>query len=316
MPGQNIEVFVEAFGGGGGGALTTGNVGTDGGDTIWDTASEALVTDGGSGADFDNSATTGMSGPKGLYKDSDSNASSTGGAQPATNGSNHYGASIGYNMRGNVGDVKRFSRIVNGDINLTVGAGGVGQNGQVSNSGAIIISYNITTTQTPVVVNMQRRDWEHFGEVSWRTAANTNGQSVTGDTVTTCNLNTEVLDTGNKLTVNGDNTFTLEAGTYEFETIMPIYTAGGTEGSARLYNVTDSELISSNYNSNLGGAGAGWGENILNLGGHFSISSSKTFRLEVVLSSNSGAHVGGYDTPLFSNTDLIDRVKFQFKWRA
>jgi hypothetical protein len=310
LPGQNIEVFVEAFGAGGGSQVTSG-VATDGGDTIWDTVSENLTAVGGSGADIGNPATTGFNG-SGLY---DLNGHVDAGTEPVfnTNGSNHYGASPqggagGYS--GNVGDVKRFSRIVNGDINLTVGAGGTGNTGN-GKDGAVIISYNITTTQTPVVVNMQRRDWEHFGEVAWRTAGNTAAQTIADATLTTLILDTEVLDTGNKMTVNGDNTFTLEAGTYEFNIEVPSHEEDNVADTAvRLYNVTDallerSKMIPYMYH--------GYGTDYIEFKGILNISSAKIFRIEIETGSSTGIVIGRSAQAITST--VVDRTKFQFKWR-
>jgi hypothetical protein len=306
LPGQNIEVFVECFGGGGGAGGQT-NPGTDGGDTVWDTSSEALVTDGGAGSE--GNVTSGFTG-KGLYSNSNNNATNSG---IITNGDNEYGATInnvGWNA--NVGDVKRFSRIVNGDINLTVGAGGVGNSGN-GKPGAIIISYNITTTQTPVVVNMQRRDWEHFGEISWRTAGTTTSQLLAAQVWSTLNIDTETLDTGNKVTVDGGNLFTLQAGTYSFKNIIPRMGADSSSGAWRLYNVTDSatevsETFASDYHN--------YGSNHYNPEGIISISSAKQFRLEYFNGNvTNNIEVGVLAAQNNLDSELTDRVKFQFKWR-
>jgi hypothetical protein len=317
LPGQNIEVFVEAFGGGGGSQKTSG-VATDGGDTIWDTASESLVIDGGAGVDYGNVATTGING-KGLFN------SGTGGGGTSdilndtvlfTNGSNEYGAAINTEGGGlaNVGDVKRFSRIVNGDINLTVGTGGIGNSGN-GKSGAIIISYNITTTQTPVVVNMQRRDWEHFGEITQRQTPDTVGQLIADEVPDILNLKTEVLDTGNKVVLNGDNTFTLQAGTYEFDLdFVAVNSLGSTDISAFIYNVSDSVVQCSQY---YGATDASISRTFYKLSGIISIPSAKTFRIEA-LTATSVTYIGGFASNPYGNGPVsreVDVTKFKFKWR-
>jgi hypothetical protein len=311
LPGQNIEVFVEAFGGGGG-SQTTSGVATDGGDTIWDTASEALVIDGGSGGNAGTSKHGwNIVGGKGLLPEITDNYN-PGNLTLLTNGNNHYGAVIRSNFTGNLGDVKRFNRVVTNDINFTIGAGGTGNVGN-GTSGAIIISYNITTTQTPVVVNMQRRDWEHFGEISWRTAGTTTSQLLAAQVWSTLNIDTETLDTGNKVTVDGGNLFTLQAGTYSFKNIISRYGGDGASGAWRLYNVTDSatevsETFASDYHSH--------GSNHYNPEGIISISSAKQFRLEYFNGNvTNNIEVGVLAGQNNLDSELTDRVKFQFKWR-
>jgi hypothetical protein len=309
LPGQNIEVFVEAFGGGGG-SQTTSGVATDGGDTIWDTASEALVIDGGSGGNAGTSKHGwNIVGGKGLLPEITDNYN-PGNLTLLTNGNNHYGAVIRSNFTGNLGDVKRFNRVVTNDINFTIGAGGTGNVGN-GTSGAIIISYNITTTQTPVVVNMQRRDWEHFGEVAWSPVASAADQSVTIDTLTTLNIDTEVLDTGNKVGTPSANQFTLEAGTYEFDFSVPVANGGGAGNIVlRVYNVSDSSVLSSELMPY---------ENIINpvqSNGIFTLSSSKIVRLEFAYSDGTksvGTASGGIEFSSFN--DATPRTRFKFKWR-
>jgi len=316
LPGQNIEVFVEAFGGGGGSQDTSGAA-TDGGDTIWNTASEALSVDGGAGKIFgDNSS--GLAG-KGLYDIVDSDAITyTQGI--CTNGSNHYGASVSGDGRklGNVGDVKRFSRIVNGDINLTVGTGGTGNAGN-GNSGAVIISYNITTSQTPVIANLQRRDWEHFGEITWRTAMQTAPLGLTAKQANTLTIDHERLDTGNKVTVDGSNLFTLQAGTYEFEVTIPVTSNGAVSEVFKLYNITDSAIEFSESLSEVGSHPYNWSTAPRKATGIITISSATQFRLDYWFDSGDAVNIGHTTTAandFDTITDLEDRVKFAFKWRA
>jgi hypothetical protein len=317
LPGQSIEVFVEAFGGGGGGSDQVG-VGGTGGDTIWDTSGASIIAVGGAGVGtVAERNSTGIAG-QGLYGSGNAYDASGPLGGIITNGSNHYGAGVGMDCAPNCGDVKRFNVIVNGDVNLTVGAGGIGVTNGADNygngkPGAIIISYNITTTQTPVVVNMQRRDWEHFGEVSWRTAGTTTSQLLAAQVWSTLNIDTETLDTGNKVTVDGGNLFTLQAGTYSFKNIIPRFGGDSATGAWRLYNVTDSatevsETFASDYHN--------YGSNHYNPEGIISIPSAKQFRLEYFNgNATTNIQVGVLATQNNLDSELTDRVKFQFKWR-
>jgi hypothetical protein len=320
LPGQNIEVFVEMIGAGGGAvshnSASSGTAAGNGGDTIWDTASEALTVTGGTGAT--DSSTPGDGFIKG------GNWHHTAGSVGLTAQDQLFGgrygnggyihATDGHQANGGSGTPKTFSRIVSGDINLTVGSGGTSTtsnsysaiNGQ---HGAIIISYNITTTQTPVVVNMQRRDWEHFGEISWRTTESSAGQSISANTLTTLTLDTELLDTGNKVSVAG-NVMTMEAGTYEFDAHVP--SSDCTDYTVRLYNQSDSALISSHkvvYLGNAGRSSDGGG-----FKGVFNLPSQKDLRLEFVCAGGP-AVIGRSAGNNVTTSDLVDRTKFQFKWR-
>lgn len=308
LSGQNIEVFIELYGGGGGSQVTSG-VANTGGNTIWDTAGVATTAVGGAGANADNITLGGLNG-QGLYDTNGANYGNNAGDGGWTNGSNHYGASVvGDGISGNVGEVKRFNFIANSDINLTVGAGGTGNAGN-GNAGAVIVRYNITTTQTPVVVNQQRRDWEHFGEIAWRTAANTAHQAITLNTITPLTLDTEVLDTGNKVTVDGSNLFTLQAGTYEFDVDFTVLnSAGGGSCFVRLYNVSDSSIERSM--SFVQDASSGVYQR--NFAGHLNLSTAKQFRLEFFYGD--GVKGIGRSTDSVTVTDQTDRTKFQFKWR-
>jgi hypothetical protein len=318
LPGQNIEVFVELYGGGGGCANQNSAAASSGGDTIWDTSGSPLTAIGGSGGDYSNPTTTGLAGP-GLYNAVNMTAGTD--ASTYNNGSNHYGAVISGNnsgeaeICGNVGDVKRFNVIASNDINLTVGAGGTGASG-IGNDGAVIVSYNITTTQTPVVANLQRRDWEHFGEVTWRTGSNAPVQSVSSNTPTAANLNYELLDTGNKVALVGSNQFTLQAGTYEFRAMVTSAneaTANGSE-SLMLYNITDSILTASEISTLDMSTTSGMGK--ITMEGVFVVPSQKTFELRILHSHTTNGDYGNDTTEAFTSSTEIDRFKFQFKWRA
>jgi CheY-specific phosphatase CheX len=337
LPGQNIEVFVTLVGGGGGGGGgaqdTQGDAtsGTDGGDTIWDTAGSVVTaTGGGSGSYGNDTSNLNGIGGRSDFKPGDAFNETTGnslswyletnvipGVPYGYGGKGGYGPNYAGGTAG-TGDYKTFNSVVSTDINLTVGAGGIGgggtgtgMSGSNGGVGACIVSYNITTTQTPVVVNMQRRDWEHFGEISWRTAPNTASQLITGNTRTKLNLDTEVLDTGNKVVVNGDNTFTLQAGTYEIETDVLIYesTAGQVEAVLSLLNETDSTFNSTTVNE----YASRCNNTILKC--VVSIPSPKTFSLELLTSTNSGVGQEVTVNLTDSTPNSSDRTRVLFKWR-
>ena len=156
--------------------------------------------------------------------------------------------------------------------------------------------------------------WEHFGEATWRCAANTLGQTVANisgpETVT---IDTEVLDTGNKLTVNGDNTFTLEAGTYSYKIFVPMGSdtdSGLGAFNLRLWNVTDSDLLGSLQHT----LDSNYGMRDESFEGVFVLPSQKTLRIDV-LSETTGV-IGRENSHFLTMTDLVDRTRFQFKWRA
>jgi len=327
LPGQNIELFVEIYGGGGGGGGGTtsgiaGNDGTNGGDTSWNTGGSTIITTGGlGGASRDASNSFNFALPD------VSNIRALGAAV----GDNHlpdtiYGAG-GFQGQGNnltgrsgfSGEVKRFNQIVTNDINFTVGSGGAGgvttgttnngtYDGGNGKAGAIIVRYNVTSTQTPVTVNLQRRDWEHFGEVAWRTAPNTANLPLVANTFTDLTIDTEVLDTGNKVTVDGGNLFTLQAGTYEFDLFIKFTGDSGDATITQLYNTSDSSIV-----HNFSSFSTTYAQE-KHFSGIFVVSSAKTFKLQSMMSSTTQQIGNG--TPFTNSTaGADDRIKFQFKWR-
>jgi hypothetical protein len=319
LPGQNIEVFVEMYGGGGGGTKADGVNAGDGGDTIWDTVGTAITAIGGKGATTSTGGDGFIKGQHCPYQNFMHMANNPiiGYGKYGNGGYWVDGGAGGVNaLSGGSGYPKTLSTIVNNDINLTVGDGGISGsiftvNGQ---SGAIIISYNITTTQTPVVVNMQRRDWEHFGEISWRTAANTAVQNIPANTLTTLTIDTEVLDTGNKVALDGSNLFTLQSGTYDIDIYSAIEPGSNSvsSGILRLYNITDNSLALSKHFVQYGSIASGPAGSI-DMNGIVNINSAKQFRVEFM--SFISAEVGLFRGGPTSDTSLGDRTKFQFKWR-
>jgi hypothetical protein len=311
LPGQNIEVFVEMIGAAGGSVYSTNTGASDGGDTIWNTGGSPIIASGGlkannvkPGGGFINGASD-YAGRITLFGGIAGNPAVCAQSSVYTGGS---------------GTPKTFNAIVNGDINLTVGAGGTTDNTGATHltnngqDGAIIISYNITTTQTPVVVNMQRRDWEHFGEISWRKALNTGDIAWNANTVTNLPIDTEILDTGNKVTVNGDDTFTLEAGTYEMEIILPGLPGNHTaSGAIRLYNNSDSSIALSYYNPRFDSPSGNVSNHCIK--GVVNIPQSKIFKLEVITAGDNISSYPGNAGSAFTSVELTDVVTISFKWR-
>lgn len=344
LPGQNIEVFVQLFGaGGGGGGGASDAIGVDatdgiaGGNTIWDTGGSNDTALGGSEGlggqdtvDFGNRHATQsyLISPRGTGGSSggtSNNFITDNGTSYGKAGFHGYGSGYAGGL-GGIGFIKKFNAITNGDVNLTVGAAGTGGARQVGGSptnsdgtdggiGAVILSYNITTTQTPVVVNLQRRDWEHFGEVSWRADGTTNAQSIINNTLTVLTLDHKRLDTGSKIDLIGSNQFTLQAGTYEIDIRFPLATES-TNGDVwgMLYNFSDSAVeISANLTND--GNSSGNNHNYTT-SGILVVPSQKTFELKLIHGDTVGARGFGKDVnESYSTSDLFDRTKFQFKWR-
>ena len=159
------------------------------------------------------------------------------------------------------------------------------------------------------------KDWTHFGEISKRLAANVDGQSIVANTVTTLDLDTELLNTGNKVVVNGDNTFTLQPGTYEFDYNVALRIGGiNAAATIRLWNDTDSNLVTSKlFVDAYDGVGTTWQN--LGLRGYISISSPKTFKIDTIcgdISETGHRNVGSE----LETSDLVDISSFQFKWRS
>jgi hypothetical protein len=345
-PGNALEVEVLIVGAGGGaGGLTffqnTGNVtdgtdGTDGGDTIWDVGGSPITANGGKGGKYYPFAgsTTGYSGDG--YIKGHGPASNNGSINPAIipgipygfGGYSGYGGGLGagstaHSGGGGTGYFKKFNATITNNVNITIGQAGI--NGDPDSNvdlnqlndaprsaghGAIIVQYAKAAAGFPTVSVTNKPEWEHFGRVSWVAAANAAAQSVTIDTLTTLNINTEVLDTGNKIGAPSANQFTLEAGTYEVLCKPAIENnTGGGSGVLRLYNVTDSSSILSTFNEVTSTSDSS------ELEGVFTISSQKTVRLEFAY--DSGVKLaGGLNTNNFSSfTDNVERIVIDLKWR-
>jgi hypothetical protein len=311
-PGNALEVSVTIISGAGGTSHnTSGTNAGNGGDSIWDVGNTNVTVTGGTGATssapglggspngFDGRQLHGSNGHNGNYQ-----LKPTGlpyGSAIATLNSNalqNFGGSGGY---------KVINFTTNQNVDLTVGAGGGSPDGGVGKGGAIIVQYAKAAAGFPTVSVTNKPEWEHFGTITWREAANNNGITVTSNVVTNIPINTESLDTGNKVVVNGDDTFTLQAGTYEFDFNTTAYNSDAHDKIFRLYNITDSVTERNITYSETAP--------IVNMKSVISLSTSKTFKLDTIWASTTpGSHeLGSYvETTL---GDLIDKATFNFKWR-
>jgi hypothetical protein len=339
-PGNALEVFVTligAGGGGGGGASDAIGVdasdGTAGGDSVWDVGGSTVTALGG-GAGLGGQDTTNTGGRHATQSHYNfpsfvegntyghieaipySNSTPYGMAGRYGNGASYAGG------QGGIGFVKSFSATITNNVNITIGQGGTGGAKQVGGAttnsdggsggnGAVIVQYAKAAAGFPTVSVTNKPEWEHFGELAWSPLATAADQSVTIDTLTTLNLDTEIFDTGDKAGAPSANQFTLEAGIYEFSMRVPVANVGGAGNMVlRVYNVSDSSVLSSGlipYENP---------SNPIELEGRFSIPSQKTVRLEFAYSDGTksvGTASGGIEFSSF--TDAVPRTRFKFKWR-
>lgn len=175
-PGQALDVIVTLIGGGGGGgagstdAQGSGNDGTAGTNSVWDTSGSpitALAGSQGFGGD-DTANLPGAHATQSLIKfPSNRGTVSDDDFSPTFNGSNHYGyggvagdASNYIGGRGGVGEIKTFTTTVTGNVNLTIGAGGTGGtsvhstsgDGGPGGNGAIIVQYAKASAGIPAPI--------------------------------------------------------------------------------------------------------------------------------------------------------------------
>jgi len=320
LPGKNIEVFVELIGAAGGGT-NSGTSGGDGGASIWDTGGSNTTANGGSGS-ADN--TTAGSGFINGYN-------YTGGNQAAavsvpTIMSGLYGNAGGVSdptdntATGGSGYVKRFNATISGDINITVGAAGSNTaNINPSQDGACIVHYNVIESETPVMVSATPQVDEYL-EFTWRSDVNAPSQDLGSQAVNTLWLDTEVLDTGNYGSVtSGSNTFSLDAGTYEFEVFVPLY--DGTDSNAQsntimLWNETDGQLERSILSPTTFDSYSNTGH--IPFKGVIKIASTKSFSLKFQ-SSDTAANADYYVGPEYAfdpTTGTHDRTRITLTRKA
>jgi hypothetical protein len=305
-PGKNLQAFVEIFGGGGGSQATSGAA-TDGGDTIWNTSGSPITVDGGSGADTGNIITTGLNG-KGLFDLSGRNYGNNAITVGWTNGSNHYGSvSAGDSISGNVGDVKRFDTTITGNIGITVGTAGTG-NGGNGKSGAVIIHYNVLDNEVPVTVS-NPPEVDEYIELSWREGANVSVPLLTANTRSSIAINTEISDPGNYAVVNGDNSFTLQAGTYEIEFRAPVFdTLASDDTAIVLKEVGGSDLFSEIIVPPYQSSGQA------KLKGRFTVASPTSYTIDIIKGISTDTSIGGRTGS--SITDLIDKARLSLTRKA
>ena len=129
-------------------------------------------------------------------------------------------------------------------------------------------------------------------EFAWVCAPNATAQTVSVDTVTTLTIDTEVQDTGDLVIAPGTgglpaNTFELPAGIYYYEAFTR-FTAGNlaTPFIFSLYNVSDSAYVA---RSNYGTVPASVSSRNCcpTISGQFKITSSKRFRLQLLVDGQS-----------------------------
>lgn len=124
-------------------------------------------------------------------------------------------------------------------------------------------------------------------EFAWVTAPNAAGQSISGNTVTTLTLDTEVADTGSLVSAPTSNQFTLPAGTYYYEAQTRFRRGSAVDiGSIfSLYNATAASFVSRS------GDGSLVGHNntrsvAMRLNGNVIISAPTDFELKILLTSD------------------------------
>ena len=150
---------------------------------------------------------------------------------------------------------------------------------------------------------------------SWRTAPNAATQSITNNTITTLTLDTEVADTGNHGSISS-NQVTLDAGSYYFEADHSFRRSIANQppdALFRLYNVTDSLIVECDSGLDFM-EGSYFSGKMSRLKGSFTITSSKTFRLEVAYSQDVGVGSSGQTAFTLSTASAQDRTKLQL-WK-
>jgi len=143
-------------------------------------------------------------------------------------------------------------------------------------------------------------------EFAWVTAPNAAGQSISGNTVTTLTLDTEVADTGSLVSAPTSNQFTLPAGTYYFEAETKCRVAAVRNATVfSLYNFSDSAYISKSGRVSIGSRDS---ESIsCALNGQFVISSSKTFELRLLCQVSATVDNGTYSIAFTDSTANADQ---------
>lgn len=158
-------------------------------------------------------------------------------------------------------------------------------------------------------------DAKPYLEYGWVCAPNTAGQSITANTLTTLTIDTEVADTGGFGSV-ASNQITLASGTYLFKARVPYHPSnatysGASEAILSLYNVSDSSYITRTVNRWMYPS---YGNELVDIEGQFTISSSKTFAIR--LANNETGYVGaaGYPAITLSGSSDCQRTTIKL-WK-
>jgi hypothetical protein len=151
-------------------------------------------------------------------------------------------------------------------------------------------------------------------EYGWVCAPNAAGQSITANTITTLTLDTEIVDTGDNGSI-ASNQVTLASGTYYFKathTFKRAVANNPPDALFRLYNVTDSNLIS--CDSGVDTIESAQYSGKFDFEGQFTISGSKAIRLEVAYSDAVTIGISGQNAFTLSTASAQTRTKLQL-WK-
>ena len=150
-------------------------------------------------------------------------------------------------------------------LTLPDGNGSSGQYLQTNGSG--VLSWQ--TVATPTIA------FESYAIIADQKAAGTNGGTFTSGSWVTRELNTELTDPDNIVSI-ATNQFTLAAGSYLIKASAPVYQVNFHQ--VRLYNVTDTATAIVGYQA-YGGASAAV-QTRSELSGRITITDTKTFELQ------------------------------------
>ena len=131
---------------------------------------------------------------------------------------------------------------------------------------------------------------------------NTHGSSLSNSSYATRELNTEVADPDNIVSVSG-NQFTLQAGTYFIESMSIIHR--GNMSQSMLYNVTDSSVVQ--YGMSVHSSDGNSGNVISPVVARVTIGSAKAFSIQSRVSNTDGENSGLANN--FGNTQIYTIIK-------
>ena len=131
---------------------------------------------------------------------------------------------------------------------------------------------------------------------------NTHGSSLSNSSYATRELNTEVADPDNIVSVSG-NQFTLQAGSYLIESMSIIHR--GNQSQSMLYNVSDSSVVQ--YGLSVHSSDGNSGNVISPVVARVTIGSAKAFSIKSRVSNSDGENSGLANN--FGNTQIYSIVK-------